>query len=268
MHFIKAQGPRIGTVILAHGMYSNYRTCRGLARFLAGSNFDCWLLDSQGHGYSDPPLAAPDFETMSLNDTAQALDTVLGCADGPVWWVGHSGGGLAILMHLARYPEQQAKIGGIVLLASQAFGAGYNWRRRLCFALYRLPLYLIKRVPGKALGLGPENEFSPVMNQWLGWTVSRSWLGSDGFDYKGAMGVLQLPVLAMAGAGDRFIAPVSGCRELFDSLGTLEKTFIHCGVESGHAEDFTHARLVSSRGAAADVWPVVRDWLRARSEYV
>lgn len=261
LHHVESAKKSIGTVILAHGMFSNYRTCRGLARYLSTLNFECWLLDSQGHGHSDKPAQEPDFETMCLDDTKAVLNFVQKRSDVPVWWVGHSGGGLAILMYLARNPQQQEILSGVVTIASQAFDAGFNWRRRLFFRVCRPLIQIIGTVPGKALKLGSENEFVRVLDQWLRWSISQCWRGADGFDYKAEMSAIELPVLSIAGIADKYIAPVSGCEKLYSILGSSDKSFLCFGLEQGYLEDYTHARVVSSRNAATDVWPVVGKWL-------
>lgn len=251
----------VATVVLAHGMFSNYRACRGLALYLASLNFDCWLLDNQGHGFSEVPKPPVDFETMCLEDTGAVLDFLRAESDLPLWWVGHSGGGLAIAMFLARNPERQPQLSGMVTLASQATDAGLQRRRRVSLRLIRLLIKLLGVAPGKALGLGPENESAPVIDQWLRWSVSRRWNGTDGFDYTDKLGVITLPSLSIAAIADRFIAPESGCRKMHSLLGGEDKTYMVFGKRYGHLEDYTHARLISSRNASIDVWPAVGQWI-------
>lgn len=266
MHQLDPAGPSVGTVILAHGMFSNYRSCRGLAKYLTTLNFECWLLDFQGHGYSDRPEQEPDFETMCLEDTSAVLEFFEGRSALPVWWVGHSGGGLAIAMCLARDPEKQRILSGVVTLASQASDAGFNWNRRVVLSLARVLVRSIGVAPGKLLGLGPENEFSRVMDQWLCWSLAGEWIGANNFDYNLNLSRIRIPSLSIAAVADRFIAPMSGCKKLYENLGGNDKTFIVCGKAAGCLEDYTHARVVSSRNASIDVWPVVGKWLTDHTE--
>jgi oxygen-independent coproporphyrinogen-3 oxidase len=237
----------------------------GLAKYLSTLNYDCWLLDFQGHGFSDSPEKAPDFESMCLEDTKAALDYIYKISDMPIWWVGHSGGGLAILMYLARYPQHQNRLAGVVTLASQATDAGLNWRHRTFFQVLRLILRVIGTVPGKALGLGPESEFSRVLDQWLRWSIAKRWTSIDGIDYLASLADIHIPQLVIAGIADKFLAPVSGCEKLYENIGSVDKTFLAIGEEGGFLEDYTHARLVSSRNASIDVWPLVGQWLLDRS---
>lgn len=273
----------VARVILAHGMFSNYRACRGLAQYLSKSNFDCWLLDSSGHGYSERSVSGTDFESMCLEDTHAVLDffadsiadSVSAIAEQssndnlpmhllPLWWVGHSGGGLALAMYLARNPERQGLLSGFVTMASQATDAGYNWHRRLTLRIARMLVKVLKVAPGKLLGLGPENESSAVMDQWLRWSLAGCWSGTDDFNYASSLSAIQLPSLSIAGVGDRFIAPVSGCEKMHHWLGGQDKTLRVFGKGNGHLEDYTHARLVSSRSASVDIWPVIGQWIMDR----
>lgn len=264
-------------------MFSNYRVCRGLAQYLSKLDFDCWLVDSTGHGYSDRPVIAADFESVCLEDVGAVIDFF---SDGvsnddsisvervsnvdesvhrlPLWWVGHSGGGLAIAMYLARYPGRQDQLCGFVAVASQATDAGSSWQRRMTFRLARLLVSVFRVAPGKVLGLGPENESAAVMDQWLRWSLAGRWTGTDNFDYARALSEIRLPSLSIAGVADRFIAPVSGCDKMHRWLGGGDKTFKVFGKSCGHLEDYTHARLVSSRNASIDIWPVIGQWIMDR----
>jgi len=265
VHHVSAAELPVGNVVLAHGMFSNFRTFRGLARYLGKLNYDCWLLDSQGHGYSDTPDEEPDLESMSLADTEAVLGFVKELNGLPVWWIGHSGGGLAILMYLARNPGQQQHVSGVVMLASQATDAGLALHRRMILRCAKLLVRVLGVAPGKALRLGPENEFARVMDQWLRWSLSGHWIGAGAFDYSQRVMDIRIPSLTIAASADRFIAPASGCKKIHLKLGSNDKTFLIFGKATGYSEDYSHARVISSRAASIDVWPVIGNWLQKRS---
>ncbi len=251
-------------VILSHGTFSNHRSCRGLAQYLAKRGFDCWILDFQGHGQSETPENEPDFESMCLEDVDAALSFVMTRHPGvPIDWVGHSGGGLAMLMHLARNPNVQSQIGKLVTLASQATHAGLVTKNRLGIQASKIITRALGVAPGRWFKIGPENEFSKVMLQWYQWSLEGRWLGADGFDYEKALGDIDTPLLSFAGGGDKFIAPVEGCRYLFDCVGSTTKEFEFCAADKGYKEDYSHARIISSSSAAKDIWPKVADWLQS-----
>lgn len=256
---------RKASVILAHGTFSNYRTCGGLARYLAGRGHDCWLLDFEGHGCSDKILPAADFETMFLSGANAALDHVVTMTQGRIHWVGHSGGGLAALMALAKRPELTEKMHSLVMLGSQACDAGQSVSHRAVLRLSQLLTRMLGFVPARVLRLGPEDEVAEVMLQWYRWNLRAHWQGSGDFDYLKALreheSLAGLPVLSMAGSGDRFIAPPEACRKLHALLPGTAKAWQECGIDQKFAEDFTHSRLISSRAAAREIWPRIAGWL-------
>ncbi len=249
-------------ILLAHGTFSNHRSVRGLAQHLAGSGYDCWILDFQGHGHSDKPAVKPRFESMCIEDATAALDHLKTLYPSqPVVWIGHSAGGLAVLSLLCRFPEYKSSIKAIVTLASQATHAATQNKYRIMIHLSRIITRLIGFAPGRSFKLGPENEFGSVMAQWYEWSLTGQWLGDDGFNYMDALPTITVPTLMLTGSGDKFIAPPRGCRALFDQLGSSDKHYQECGLLTGFSEDYNHSRLVSSRSASRDIWPLITNWL-------
>lgn len=249
-------------VVLAHGTFSNHRSCKGLALYLSQRGFDCWVLDFQGHGYSAKPSSSPTFESMCLEDTAAVLEFMGTRYPGQqLHWVGHSGGGLAILMYLCRNPKHQNSIASIVTLASQATHAAVARKHRYAIKASKFITQALGFAPGRWFKIGPENEFAAVMLQWYRWSLQGQWLGEDGFDYEVALRSVTCPLFALAGAGDHFIAPVEGCEHIFSCTGSIHKKFELCGLTSGYKENYTHARLISSSTASSEVWPLISGWL-------
>lgn len=259
----KTGAPSSVPVILAHGTFSNHRACRGIAQYLSKRGYDCWILDFQGHGSSEKPVAEPDFESMCLEDVTAVLRFMEDRGFPSVYWIGHSGGGLAALMYLARNTDRQDRILKLITLGSQATHAARRTKNRALIWISKHITRLLGVAPGRYLKIGPENEFARVMLQWYEWSLSASWRGSDGFDYEQALSSIEVPILSFSGAGDTFIAPTDGCRHLFDSYGASEKTFYYCATSTGFSENYTHARLVSSSSAAREIWPKIADWLQA-----
>lgn len=261
-----APGGCTQSVLLAHGTFSNHRTCGGLARHLAAHGHDCWLLDYEGHGHSSSITSpAPDFETLFLSGTAVAIRHVVRTTGQTVHWIGHSGGGLAALMSMVREPDLIDDFRSLVMLGSQANDAAISLPHRVALRLAIPATALLGQVPGKLLKLGPENETAAVMQQWFKWNLRARWRSADGLDYQHALSQLNamhaLPILTFAGSGDRFIAPPSACRKLHEILPSRDKYWLECGTRTGYCEDYTHARLISSRSAAREIWPVIVRWL-------
>lgn len=250
-------------VILSHGMFSNHRSCMGLASFLAKQGHECWIFEWRGHGASDRPDLPHSFDDVALLDVPAIVESITSRSGREgVFWVGHSGGGLILLMWIARFQRLAARhIKGVVLLASQATGAATSSRRRRsailaidCFLRWR------RTAPGHWFGIGPETESAPLVRQWCHWNLKGSFCGVDGFNYEVGVYGLDLPVLALAGAGDRFIAPASDCKALATQCGADADFFI-CGKQQGFREDYTHNRLITSRNARLEIWPLVSSWL-------
>lgn len=249
-------------VLLTHGTFSNAAVCTRLASYLAAQGFDAWVLELRGHGMSPSGAVPIDFEVWSRLDVPAAISTVREKTGArQVFLVGHSGGGLAFLMHLARHPEAAAGIAGLVTLASQATDAARTWSGAVKMALAAALNRLLGRLPGPLLGFGPEDEAGSVMSQWFRWNWSRRWAGRDGFDYLAAAGQVGVPMLCLAGGGDRLIAPPSGCRRLYDAVGSLDKRMMLCARSEGYAEDYTHDRIIASRNARKEIWPQIAQWL-------
>ena len=252
-------------VLLTHGTLSNANVCTRLAAYLAAHGFDCWILEWRGHGQSAVGNARPDFQYLADVDVTAGLTAVRrGTGKSQVFLIGHSGGGLVFLMHLARRLESRSAVRGVVTIASQATEAGKTWRDKTKIMGFAMVNNLLGHLPGPLLGMGPENEWRGVMNQWFRWNWTRRWVAGDGFDYAKAVGQLDVPVLCLAGAGDRFIAPVRGCERLYEVVGSRDKRFVVCGKASGFVEDYDHTRVIASRAAGQEIWPLVEGWLRDR----
>ena len=176
-------------------------------------------------------------------------------------WIGHSGGGLAILMTLVRNSNFRSNIASITTLASQATDAGLTPSNRLKIHIGNLLTRILQVAPGKIIGLGPENEYARVMQQWFRWNLSGDWLGTDGFNYMKGLSSLDTPVLTFSGEGDTFIAPASGCVKLHKALASSNKVYHHCAIKNGYKEDYNHSRIIASRSAMRDIWPKIEQWL-------
>lgn len=251
-----------GPILLAHGTFSNHRSMRGLSQYLSDIGYDCWILDFQGHGYSAKPANAPDFEQMCIEDAAAAITYVKKLYPlQRLIWIGHSGGGLAALMLLARKPENATALKAVVTVASQTTHSAMHNKNRLIILLSRFITRTLGVAPGKYFKLGPQNEFGPVMAQWYGWALTGNWLAKDDFDYLHELSAITTPTLMLAGSGDTFIAPPAGCKVLFDKLGSEKKEFKECGLDTGFIENYNHSRIISSRNASKEIWPVISDWL-------
>ncbi|MBM3218623.1 MAG: alpha/beta fold hydrolase [Candidatus Rokubacteria bacterium] len=258
---------RAAPVLLTHGTFSNGNVVTRLAAYLANYGFPCWVLELRGHGASEGRDRRTIFEDFGRLDVPAAVEAVrLRAQTDRLFYVGHSGGGLAFLMYLARNPQAAGRAQGVVTLASQATGAGLGWRGLATITGIAAANSLGSRARSRLLRLGPEGEFRGVVNQWFRWNLTRRWRGRDRINYLSALASVRTPALCLAGVGDRYIAPVKGCVRLFAALGAADKRLVICGRRHGFSEDYDHARIVASRGARQEVWPKILEWLQQRCE--
>lgn len=254
-------------VIIAHGTLSNSDSVRDLAIYLSDLGFDCWLLEWGGHGHSTPSSNKQDFEFPAFNDAPLAIDTVLEkTGHKRLYWISHSGGGHLPLMYLARNPEQQGKIAGIATLGTQATDAAPDLNYKFRAAYLWLLSMLFNQVSLKALPIKmAEGEPTRLLAQWAKWNLRKQWLGNDGFDYMKGIEQLNLPFFMIAGGNDD-IAPVSGCKRIYDHIGSDDKAWLECSLKKGFSRNFTHGQLVKGRAAREEIYPKIGEWLAARNK--
>lgn len=259
-------GPERGTpVVLVPGTFSNSTFWlgtrgTGFARALAGAGYRAHALDPRGHGASQRPGPGDHwtFDDWARRDVPAAIRAVAR-PERPAFVIGHSGGGAATLIALAADPELRQRVRGVVVLATPL-----PWLqplRRPLAHLVRAVSRLLGRFPARWLGMGPEDELSGVMVQWMTWNLDGAWRGADGTDYVERLGAVDVPLLALAGAGDRLQSPPAASRALAELVGSADRTIEVCGRHTGYAEDFDHAGIVVSRAARDGVWPRVLAWL-------
>lgn len=258
-----ADGP---PVVLTHGTFSNFRSCLGLANLLAARGFACWIFDWRGHGASDHGDFRHSFDEVAAHDVPAVLDAVHQRSGEPAqFWIGHSGGGLIASMWAARNPAQaRERMRGLVLLGSQATAAAERPLHRWAIHAYDWLLRGRRIAPQRRKRIGPEAESARLMRQWCEWNLRGRFHGQDGFDYLQGLAGLRLPVLGLAGSGDRFIAPAVGCAALVQAFADGDTSFRLCGTASGFREDYSHNRLVLSRNASLELWPLIADWMAQR----
>lgn len=270
-HAPPAGPPRSTAVLLVHGTFSNRRFFlgageRGLARVLAERGYDAWVPELRGHGRSGALGRAQQwhFEDWIRRDAPAVVAGVRDHA-GPerLVWIGHSAGGVIGLAFAGQGGPLARHVAGFVVAGAPApLGLGPA-QRPLALAGW-LIARLVGRFPARALRIGPEDEHAGVFGQWMRWNLQRRWLGADGTDYFANLSRVTAPVLALAGGGDRLVAPAATCRGLLDACGGADHKFVRCGRAEGFAENYDHNRVLVSRGARAEVWPLIIAWLEQR----
>lgn len=259
-------------LILAHGTFSNQRSCAPLASHLAARGWQCWLFDWRGHGHSDTPRHSFNFETLASQDVPAVLRVVEeNCAPLRPFWLGHSAGAVIAAMWLARQAPACERLAGLQMLAAQASSRQRSWAMQQKIRLISWLLPLRRQIASHWMPLASEAESSRLLRQWCQWSLHGHMQGKDGFDYLAALDRQQLPVLALAGGGDDFISPPDGCQRLLESFGSASKRYVLCSQAQGFLEDYSHERLLLSKNAKNEIWPLLENWLHqhvAQSEPV
>ena len=284
--------PRITPVLLVHGIGMNRQALDfgverwSLAAALSAGGLDCFALDLRGHGGSRrrPPAVAATWtldQYLSL-DLPAALDAIeRATGERRVLFVGHSQGALLGLAAAQRYPD---RIAGVVALAPPVQTPPVaakdlllklaRWRLFRPLSALAAPLsgWWQPPVAGLAIQLGNMErqvyrrmlmngmeELQPgvvehfrllALEQRLG-----SWDGSE--DWREGLATCRQPALFVAAPRDG-LAPQAGVEVGFARWGG-EKALLVAAPEVGHGD------LLLGKRAPTELFPVVRDWLTARS---
>ncbi|HEY2806180.1 MAG TPA: alpha/beta fold hydrolase [Gemmatimonadales bacterium] len=255
-------------LLLMHGTFSNrnfFGATEGLGPWLAERGHDAWVgelrgFDRSGEGRHDKW----EVEDWILHDAPALLRAVReATGSARVLWIGHSAGAVIAVGCAARFADCAESLHGMVLAAAPAPDRPGTFNTAVSL-LGRGVSALVGRLPARALGIGPEDEGPGILGQWSDWIIGRKWVGRDGFDYLPGARKIIAPALAIAGASD-LLTPPSTCRRLLDALGSADKTMIVAGRRQGFRRDYSHNRLLISSDARRDVWPVIAEWIEART---
>ena len=237
---------------------------QGFARVLAAAGFDTWILELRGHGESERP-GSYNFDDWILRDAPAGVEGVLDRTGArELFWMGHSAGGVIGAGFVGSGSPLARRLCGLVMLGAP--GPVVRGVRRLGARVSHLAAAAAPRAlfPGSPLGLGPEREPAALIRQWMSWNLDGAWRMPGGGDYLVGLGSAELPVLAVAGGGDR-IAPPETVRDLAERFGSADRTVLVAGKENGFSDDYGHAAVVVSRDARRELWPLLVDWLRVRA---
>ncbi len=296
--------PDIPPLLFVHseGFNRNFWTAaaeRSIVRFFSNYGFDIWLLDLRGHGDSTKPEWYNDadwnwtFDEYVHKDIPAAVSFVQGqTRSRQVTLVGHGTGGMAIYGYL-ELENFFDEVANAVVFGSPAFFSEIDpsaaklvkMAREMeknqplvnTFALEdarNLALFkeiytegsFVKESIVRRLGLTGVDDVSPsVVQQMLRWATLEDFLSSDlQLSYRVKMGLIRVPMLIVAGNKDRF-APLGAVNYGFRSLTVKDKALLVFGKEFGYIHDYSNLGLVQGDGSWDEVFPVVFEWLEART---
>jgi predicted alpha/beta hydrolase len=249
----------LAVVVLGHAMLVDRRSLRRLAEHLAARGLAVIWADLRGHGDSGPLAALGgrwSYDDLVERDTPALLDFAsrrypsLSLAA-----LGHSLFGHVVLARLGRHPAS-TRLDALVLLASNIQHPGWplslaRLRKRFLVELMGAVSSLVGYVPARRLRVGSADESLDYARQMVGWTRSLTWAARDGFDYWAAMPSVSVPVLSIAAAGDRTLAPPPEARSLVRPVPGA--VFEIAGRSSGLSFDPGHMALGTDE-RCAPVW--------------
>lgn len=254
-------------VILLHGSFSNRRFWYspkgiGLGAHLARAGFDVWIPEMRGHGLSPRNQSwqhnrVADYARYDLPAIGAFVHEQAGQA---AHWIGHSLGGTTLAAALGGQYLDTHLVASAALFGSQV--SRVYWPLKVPPVAWgsRLLLKRFAHLSGPRLKRGPEDEPIGLALESLRWHGLFGRFGDRQDDWWAGLAQVSVPVLAVAGAGDRQ-DPAWACRKLLEQVGSEHRQFVCLGRENGF-EAFGHVDMLVSKAAQAQVWPLVERWLR------
>lgn len=278
-----APGPRV-VVALSHAMLVDRRTLdqppgEGLLSLLLAAGAAVLWLDQRGHGRSTPlPRQGASWDYDDLVDDAGVVAGYLAerFPGLPRVAVGHSLFGHVALAWqalvsagAAPLPPRAAtgpQVGydGLVLLAANVWLPQLEprrtrwWVKRGFFPLLVAAAWRRGYLPARDLRVGTADEPLPYLRQLGGWLGQADWTSQSGHSYLADLPAVQVPILSVAGAGDRLLA-VPECQLRFACCTRGSVTHITVSRRHGYACEPDHMGLILDE-RLAPLWQQIAAW--------
>lgn len=279
---------------------------KSIAYSLMAEGYDVWLLDLRGRADAGKPsLYFGDktynysFDDYATKDVDAAISYVLEKTGAEkVNWIGHSMGGMVVYTKIGTYQEN--RIANLVTIGSPF--SFYNptkyvkWLNMGSFLLraipvipsaniakldsdYKIPLpekpflrlFYYKEnteseVEHNLKSLSTNNESPNVFKQFANGVETGEVHSLDGnISYTANLKNVKVPVFLIAGRRDHLGTPAI-VRQVYDNIGSRDKTMLVAGRSEGHSEDYGHVDLVMGTWAFKDINNPILKWLNERNK--
>ena len=248
-------------VVLTHGTFSNKKVLNGIAEYLTSKGFTCWVFEWRNHGSSSKSEQKYNFDTIAKEDFYLVLTHLFSIENiKKVDFITHSGGGICLTMFLLENPKFKSNINSITLFGCQAFGAVTSTTSYAKVFIAKYFSKLLGYIPAY-MTKSEENEPYSLMKHWFNWNLSKTFIGENGINYRSKMKEIRIPILSISGEGDTFIAPTKGCQQYLNAFENQKNRYLLCGKTNGYLENYSHSRILHSRNARKELYPIVLNWM-------
>lgn len=291
---VRVEGPCRPAVILVHGFAQNRYTWRisgrSMVAALADAGYEVLSLELRGHGLSRELGSG---NATAFTDYIDDLVRVVRSCDQPPFCIGHSLGGAVIVGAASRVqlagivpiagvytfastnPTLRA-LGRLSLMAEPALLASpvrmsTGWAGRILGRLYSITdiagygFPIAGWVPG-SMERELLEERLEVGFDWTSievWVEMSAWANGAVVPGTESFGEVDIPLLVVVGDSDPLVRP-GDARACFEASGSADKQLVVMDAFH-HRVHWGHIDLLLGKDAPEFVWPLVIDWLDARS---
>jgi len=244
-------------IFLTHGTFSNRKVCLAVADYFSQKGYVCWIMEWRNHGDSSITKEKYNFETIGKEDVKLVFEYLihelkiqkLNC-------ITHSGGGVCLTIFLLNNPSYKNYIERIAFFGCQTSGAAHSLKNKLKILFAKLLSGLFGYLPSQKIGR-PHNEDHYFMKQWYDWNLEANFVGFSGINYEKMLPEISIPIFSICGKGDLLVAPEMGCQQFLNAFNNPKNRFLCCGKKTGFREDYNHSRVLHSRNASEEIYPLV-----------
>jgi alpha-beta hydrolase superfamily lysophospholipase len=220
-------GTARAAVVIAHGVGEHSGRYGHLAARLTAAGFAAYALDHRGHGRSSGPRALIDHMDHAVTDVDSLVTLAAsGRASRPIYLLGHSMGGAIALAYALRH---QRRLRGLLLSSAAASTETASPAARLeakalaavtpTVGIMEIDAGLLSR--DHAVVRAYRDDPLVYHGKLPARTVAEIAATIEGFAAE--LPLLRLPLLVMAGTGDRIVPP-TGSRMVHDRAGSPDRT--------------------------------------------